>query len=105
LNLQQSPSIPELPAASPRECRIGPQSPQRNGLPNITRVAILEVKNPAPPQRNPFFTRNGATSFLSPDRLKIVVSSVLLSNPLTKDDFPFRYNEFLIHTDVPLRIR
>ena len=43
------------------------------------------------------FTRNGATSFLSLDRLKIVVPSVLLSNPLTKDDLFVRYIEFWFH--------
>jgi hypothetical protein len=33
------------------------------------------------------FTRNGAIEFLSPDHLKTACFFVLLSNPLTKDEF------------------
>jgi hypothetical protein len=40
-----------------------------------------------------FFTRNGANKIFSSDSLKIAWNSVLLSNPLPKDDF-LRFHEF-----------
>jgi hypothetical protein len=38
--------------------------------------------------------------FLSPEHLKTTLFSVLLSNPLTKDDFPFRMGRTLVHVVV-----
>jgi hypothetical protein len=55
---------------------------------------LTEAKNRAPGQRKSFFTRNGANKILSPDSLKNVWFSVLLSNPLTKDDFSSGYTKF-----------
>jgi len=50
-------------------------------------LPLVKAKKRLPSQRKSFFTRNGANKILSPDPLKIVRFSVLLSNPLTKDDF------------------
>lgn len=44
--------------------------------------------------RKSIFTRNGAINYLSPDDLKSTWFSVLLSNPLTKDDFQFAGSRF-----------
>ena len=48
-------------------------------------------------RRNAFFTRNGATYFLSLDHLKHARFSVLLSNPLPKVDFLKRRSHFGWH--------
>jgi hypothetical protein len=57
-------------------------------------MPVLGAENSAPEQQISFFTRNGATRFLSADSLKIVLFSVLLSNPLTKDDFSSTLHRF-----------
>jgi hypothetical protein len=88
LALQQSPSIPEVLGKSQEKSRAPcKEKLYRYGVYGLSG----EAKNRWLRQRKTFFTRNGANKILSPDHLKIVWFSVLLSNPLTKDDFPSCY--------------
>src|ERR1035441_9358387 len=84
--LQQSLSIPQKPLPTQRTgqgkrlcaLRSAPESTPRPG------------SKPSRARRTQsIFTRNGAMKFLSPDHLNSTWSSVLISDPLTKDDFPF----------------
>jgi hypothetical protein len=67
---------------------------KEKGLDTLAPRPLLTVEKHSPMQRKSFFTRNGANKILSPDSLKNVWFSVLLSNPLTKDDFSSGYTKF-----------
>jgi hypothetical protein len=59
-------------------------------LPKRSRTPLQKTEIAAARQPKSFFTRNGATAFLTPDGPKIAWFSVLLSNPFTKDVFTSR---------------
>jgi hypothetical protein len=100
LALQQSLSIPEV-RAMPKGKSQGTCKEKALQIPQA--LPLVKAKKRLPSQRKSFFTRNGANKILSPDPLKIVRFSVLLSNPLTKDDFTSGNNRTMLHFVVLLR--
>jgi len=67
------------------------------------RRVDLGAGRPNSRRRRAFFTRNGATKFLSLDRLNQARFSVLLSNPLPKVDFYLFVDRTLAGMVVSLR--
>jgi hypothetical protein len=57
----------------------------------------VQAKNNTPSERESFFTTNGATSFLSKIGTEKPTSSVLLSNPFTKDVFAVQMVRTSVH--------
>jgi hypothetical protein len=91
--MQQSPSIPESIA----ETQVGSKG---KGLVGSRLAAQADAKKPRGSDPNWSSDRSSQgmvqPNFLSLNRLKSTWFSVLLSNPLTKDDFPIHLDRALV---------